>query len=119
MRSFVSKKREWACKIDQWSQSGKSAKAWCRENKVVYTTFIGWRDRLKDSRSQNPLLSQIHHSVDSLTSKKIPYFIELKEKPNTYPAISLECAGVQIHLSGDFDAALLRKCLNVLRGDPC
>ena len=108
-------KEYWEAKIRQWLSSGKSAKSWCTENQVVYNTFLGWQNRLKFRNNQkaNCPLSQ-----NQLNPPKA-HFIELKNQVNTHPGIYLEYANVQIHLSNDFDATTLRKCLDVLQGDLC
>lgn len=108
-QSNKSKRFHWANLIEQWQQSGMKAQTWCRENQVVYTTFLGWRNRLKinpQSRGicQPPVKAQ---------------FIELKDESKVKPEISLEYDGILIHLKADFDPTLLRKCLGVLRGAPC
>jgi hypothetical protein len=103
------KQQEWSSKIAQWRQSGKSAKAWCQENKVIYTTFLGWRDRLRRTSS-----SHSHRTNPSSLQ-----FIELKEKPTTSSGVSIECAGALIHLSAEFNSSTLKKCLEALRGGAC
>ncbi len=35
------KRQEWQTIYNAWRESGKSAKAWCHENNLVYTTFLG------------------------------------------------------------------------------
>lgn len=102
-----SKRREWANKIEQWRQSGKSAQAWCKQNQVVYTTFMSWHNRLKNQTTQS-------QSNESLKTQ----FIELKEELKT-PGIFLEYRGVFIHLSAEFHPAALKKCIDILRGVSC
>jgi hypothetical protein len=103
------KSHEWAEKIKQWKLSGKNAQAWCRENQVIYTTFMGWCKRLEINKpAQNP-------RKQSLKAQ----FIELKDPPKIHPVISLEYNGVIIHLKGEFDPFLMKKCLAVLRGASC
>jgi hypothetical protein len=114
--SFYSK-AHWEIKLQQWLSSGKSAKAWCQENQVVYTTFLGWRNRLKYLSSQKATSSPELHSLSPSFSNT--HFVELKNQSKIYPGISLECEGVKIHLSAEFDGASLRKCLDILRGAPC
>lgn len=102
-------RREWANKIEQWKLSGKKARTWCRENQVVYTTFLGWRNRLGDN-------------IAKIDNNRLPVktqFIELKDPPKVSPSVSLEYDGVIIHLKGEFDATLLRKCVTALRGASC
>ncbi len=109
-------KEYWKIKIQQWLLSGKSAKSWCQENQVVYTTFLGWHNRLKHHNNQKTNNSLKPNSLPALSSKA--HFIELKS-PKKYQGIYLECEGVQIHLSNEFDAATLRICLDVLRDASC
>lgn len=92
---------DWKKQILEWRQSNKSAKAWCKENKVPYTTFIGWKKRFK--------------KADEVPEK----FIELKDLPMQDPGISLEYYGVKIHLKAGFDQSALKKCLSCLRGTIC
>jgi hypothetical protein len=101
---FDGKRKEWSEKIGQWRQSGKSAQAWCRERQINYTLFITWRKRLElgsknfqDQPVQTP-------------------FIELKEEIKDISGVYIECAGVRIYVSQDFDAIVLKKCLSVLQG---
>lgn len=103
------KTNEWVDKVHQWHRSGKSAKAWCRENQVIYTTFLGWCKRLKSGEEANT----------SLEIRQKPHFIELADCPKISSGLLLECNGIDIHLSPDFDAFTLRRCLDVLRGAPC
>ncbi len=103
------KNPEWSEKIERWKLSGKSAQAWCRENQVIYTTFMGWCKRLEANK-----LSQTIRKP-SLKAQ----FIELKDPPKVHSEISLEYNEVIIHLKGEFDPSLMKKCLEVLRGTSC
>jgi hypothetical protein len=79
-------------------------KAWCQQHQIIYTTFIGWRSRLKRTVSQRPTKDD---------------FIELKNSQKDFSDIVLEYDGIKIHLPNHFDPSALRKCLNVLRGAQC
>ena len=96
----------WKEKVKEWESSNKNPTAWCKENQIPYTTLRGWRDRLKKSNH-----------------KKIPTqpknFIELKDQTPSDPGIILECYGVKILLSRDFDKVVLKECLDCLRGVLC
>ena len=111
-------KKYWEIKVQEWLSSGESAKAWCQENQVVYSTFLGWHNRFKsdDPRKSIKSLSQ---TISSPTSSTGTHFIELKDNPKISPGITLECEGVQIHLTVEFNPATLKKCLDVLRGTLC
>lgn len=98
-----SKRIEWERKVSEWQKSGKSVRAWCQENQINYVTFLGWRNRLQEDQSL------ADHSE----------FVELKEKSSSGAGISLECSGVFIHLSLDFNTLALKKCLAVLKGETC
>jgi hypothetical protein len=104
----IANKLEWANKIDLWRQSGKSARSWCKENNIVYTTFIGWCKRLQPKQNDDK----------PKISSKVP-FIELKDEPKTCSGISLEYDGILIHLKAEFNTSLLKRCLAVVRGMPC
>jgi hypothetical protein len=96
------KRIEQASLIEQWRSSGKSAKAWCRENNLVYTTFLGWVYRSQEKKK-------------ALSSS----FIEIKDRPQTSSGISLEYDGIRINISSDFDPVILNQCLQALRGKKC
>src|SRR5262245_8723945 len=98
----------WKEKILEWQQSGKNSRAWCLENKIPYTTFCGWRNHIKNFQEK-----------EDLTPKPKSGFIELKKQDDLNPGIILECNGVKIHLMADFDAIVLKRCLDCLRGAPC
>jgi len=115
IRNFYSK-QYWEIKVQKWFASGKSAKAWCRENQIVYTTFIKWRN-LSNYRD-NPTTNRSSQSSLNHSSEKV-HFIELKNQIKPCSGIFLECEGVQIYISTDFDSTLLKKCVDALRGQAC
>lgn len=96
---------QWQEKVLDWEASGKSASAWCKENKISVNTFSGWRNRLKKS------------SVNSGRAKS--GFIELKDRVQSDPGITLEYHGIKIHLNAQFDSVALKQCLDCLRGVSC
>lgn len=103
------KQQEWVSRITHWQKSGKSARAWCQENKVVYTTFLGWCKRLQVN--SNSLINPENPSSSQ--------FIELREKPVTSSGVSIQYSDVFIHLSEEFNSSTLKKCLDALRGGIC
>jgi len=104
----ISKRLEWSKKIELWKLSGKKASTWCREHQVLYGSFMWWLNRLssKTCSSKEPVFCKAQ-------------FVELKNPLKLSPSISLECAGVKIHLQTGFDADLLKDCLGILRGFFC
>ena len=103
-------RHDWFRLVEEWLKSGTSAKAWCRANQLVYTTFVGWCKRYKKiPKSTAP---------SSEASLSNPKFIELKSKNEVYDfsGILVECEGVLIHLCNGFNPSTFQKCLNALRG---
>ena len=98
----------WKEKVLEWQKSGKNARSWCYENKIPYTTFCGWRSRLKHFEKKG-----------ALTPKTKSGFIELKEQQHVDPGIILEYRGVKIQLRANFNAMMLKRCLDCLGGVPC
>jgi hypothetical protein len=107
-------KEYWEIKVQEWLLSGKSARSWCKENQLVYTTFFGWYRRLKNNQKAN---TPSNKNSENLFPKT--HFVELKNQSKADPGIFLEYEGVKIHLSDEFDPTILKKCLNVLRGIVC
>jgi hypothetical protein len=99
--------------VEEWLKSGMSAKAWCRKNQLIYTTFLGWHYRFKKAKNT-------FNSTKEAPSPN-PQFIELKAgcEPQAFSGIALECEGVLVYLTNEFDPSSLRKCLNILRGHSC
>lgn len=98
----------WNEKVLEWQKSGKSARSWCQKNKIPYTTFCGWRGRLKNFEKKEVLTPNTKSS-----------FIELKKQSNLDSGIILEYRGVKIQLRADFNAMTLKQCLDCLGGVPC
>ena len=42
------KLKHWTDLIEQWSESGLSAKAWCEQEHLTYPTFCYWRRKLQE-----------------------------------------------------------------------
>jgi hypothetical protein len=95
---------QWQEKVRAWEASGEKASTWCKENKISVNTLSGWKKRLK--KSVNP---------DRAKSE----FIELKDRVQLDSGIILEYNEIKIHLRDKFDKAVLRQCLDCLRGVLC
>jgi hypothetical protein len=98
----------WKGRVLEWQKSGKNARSWCNENKIPYTTFCGWRSRLKRLEGEKALTPEIKSA-----------FIELKEQSDLDPGIILEYRGVKIQLRADFSTVMLKRCLDCLGDLPC
>ena len=96
----------WKRKVRDWESSKKSIPVWCREQKIPYTTFLGWKAQLKKNESK---------TIEKPTNQ----FIELKETILSDSGILLEYHGVKIQLKLAFDKSTLKECLESLRGFQC
>jgi hypothetical protein len=96
---------QWQEKVLDWEASGKSASVWCKENKISINTLCGWKKRLKNLRESSGRVQS--------------GFIELKDRVQSSPGITLEYHGIKIHLSAKFDSTALKQCLDCLRGISC
>jgi hypothetical protein len=98
----------WRERVLEWQKSGKNSRSWYQENEIPCTTFCGWRSRFNKVEEK-----------EDLTPCTKSGFIELKEQKDINPGIILECSGVKIHLTAGFNAVMLKRCLDCLRGAPC
>jgi hypothetical protein len=101
----------WKDKVLEWQASGKSVRAWCIENHIPVTTFYGWKARLEKLSDKS--------LAKSKAIKVKQEFVELKDHLPSSTGLILECEGVKIHLQANFNRAILRECLDCLRGNLC
>ena len=94
---------KWKIRFEQWRESDLSGAAWCRENNITYQVFLYWRKKLEPSQETVPSSESFVELLDSKNPHKLGTGIEV------------ECQGVRIHLSKDFDAASFLRCLKLLR----
>ena len=99
------KRQEWKRLVEQWEASDQkiSIARWCAKQNINYNNFLYWRERF----CSNPT-----RKVDRAC------FQELVQSPLS-KGIVLEYNQVRIQLSENFDAATLRKCLQVLKEGLC
>jgi len=45
-------------KVLEWRNSGEPVQAWCREQKIPYTTFINWRKESEASTAKSKVKSE-------------------------------------------------------------
>ena len=85
--------QEWIERVHQWRQSGKSARAWCVEQRVAYHRLLYWKDRL--------FLEE--------------RFVEVADRSDGDAGISIDLKSLQIQLSRQFDPPTLQRLLQLLR----
>ena len=87
--------QEWTEKLADWSNSGLSIAAWCRQNDEGYHRFLYWRRRLGDQQARTA-----------------GSFVELRLGQSP---LYLECNGIYIHVDRGFDPGLLTDILSLLK----
>lgn len=92
----------WKQTVLEWKASGKSPAVWSKENKIPYTTFLGWKDRFNKSDKKQVI------------TKPLKEFIELKDQISSHSGVSLDYYGVKIHLDPEFNPIVLKQCLSCL-----
>ena len=97
---MAGKLETWSTQVGRWKNSGLSAASWCREEGVVYSQFLYWREQIAQA-SREP-------------------FVELQDSHRTEGgSIELEVMGVTVRLATGFDSADLLRCLRVIRAVAC
>ena len=102
-RSTRRSKEEWLAIYDQWKKSKISPRAFCRAQKIPYTTFL-----------------EKKHQLERKSIPKKPSFIELDDTKDEREGQQLEplilSAGhLQIQLSANTTPALIIHCLRALK----
>jgi hypothetical protein len=99
------KRQEWKRLVEQREASDQkiSIARWCAEQNINYSNFLYWKERFRSPSTRKVDRACFQELVQSPASK----------------GIVLECNQVRIQLSENFDAATLRKCLQVLKENVC
>lgn len=91
----IERRRTWEERIQKQKASGLSIQRWCQENQIASHLFYYWKGKIFPKK-----LSQ-------------DCFIEIADPKDM--GIAIECCGIHIHLDRHFDAATLKRCLQVLK----
>lgn len=94
----------WEQHIHKWRMSGRTAADWCREHRLVYSTFLYWKYKVEGGS-----LQQCHEA-----SLKASSFVELSDASCGHSGIELVASGVTIRLSRQFDEQTLKSALKVV-----
>jgi hypothetical protein len=105
MGSEVKNKKHifWQTHIEKWSGSGLSQSAYCKENKLAFSTFTGYRRKLYDKNQELP---------EAINFVSVPCRPKLNTTPR--PALQLMLPnGIRIGLSCEASESLLKMVLTV------
>lgn len=106
-------KEEWLNLVGQWKNSGKRMTEWCREHQIPKTSFRYWLPKKKKSNAQTLLTSQSFIELTHTHSKPS------HPKASIETGVTIEYQKAHIHLTKDFDSAVLTKCLRALKEAVC
>lgn len=105
-------RQEWAARIQQWRQSGQTARDFARANGINHHTLTHWAWRLgasKAAAARKPKRSR-HHEPG-----KQPAFVEVMSESIADGRFELElCGGRRLRIPARFDAESLAQLLTVL-----
>jgi hypothetical protein len=95
------KRQEWKRLVEQWEKNDRkiSTARWCIEQNINYNTFLYWKERFKSG----PI-----RKIDRSTSQ------ELSHAPSGI-GVTIEYQQIRIQVAENFDAAILARCLRVLK----
>ena len=100
------KLQHWSGHMARWEASGLSQQDYCDQHRLVYSTFVYWRGRLKQLKYMPPEEEPVH-------------FVPVKIKQTTASPLMLEIhSHYRIEIQSDFDPVLLGKVLQVVEQLP-
>jgi uncharacterized membrane protein YvbJ len=92
-------KQQWKENILKQRQSKLSIASWCRQNGIAIHTFYYWQSKL----------------FPKPTINRSAFTEAVEEKNKSDIGIVIEYQGFNIHLNGDFNPSILKRCLEVLK----
>lgn len=110
MSDIANKHQLWHSRIEECQNSAMSAKQWCQENQIAYSTYLYWsrKIRLKAASEQkvlsgDPVFAQLPSGQDILDVSKV------SETP-----VSMFLGKIRIDISSDCPQGLLQSLVDVL-----
>lgn len=91
---------QWKQNIEQWQASGKTIVAWCQENDISVHVFYYWRKKYEKPFRSFPESNP---------------FVELSQANESDSGLAIDCRGVTVRLSKNFDRATLVNCIQTLQ----
>ena len=101
MSKNAKKAQKWEALIMSWRKSGQSMRKYCMEQKIIFSTFRYWKNKIF---SENKIISSLNS------------FTEIIEKTPLKKEIEIEIKGAVIKVFKDFDETTLKRSLLILRG---
>lgn len=110
MADTADKQQLWQSRIEECQNSSLSAKQWCQENQIAYSTYLYWvrKIRLEASSEQKallkgPVFAQLPSEQDVLNVSK-----------GTEIPVSMFLGKIRIDLASDCPKSLLQSLIEIL-----
>ena len=94
----------WAERIAECRSSGKSVRAWCRENEISEKTYYYW---------QRKLYQQMISATEGVDFAEIPHEVQTGQSTGTAAKVCL--SGARIEVYPEADAQMIRVILETLK----
>ena len=110
MANIANKQQLWQSRIEECQNSSMSAKQWCQENQIAYSTYLYWarKIRLETAPKQKDLLE------DPVFAQPPSEQDVLNVSKRTETPISMFLGKVRIEISSDCPQNLLQSFVDVL-----
>lgn len=107
----------WRGRLNEYSQSGLSVKAWCICRGFSIHKFYYWRKRISQANNKNVV------TPSTPSSGMQPWIavdiIDTVQPPQAPGGVSIRVAGAVIEVQTSFDPAHLRAVVLALGANPC
>ena len=103
--TITNKEQLWQSRIEDCKSSSMSAKQWCQENDVAYSTYSYWAKKFKaETVSEQPVFAQLPSEQDIINATQ-----------KTQAPISMLLGTVRIEIASHCPQNLLQSLIEVLK----
>lgn len=110
MADTVNKQQLWRSRIEECQNSSMSAKQWCQENQIAYSTYLYWARKIrleaapeKKALLEDPVFAQLPSEQEVLNVSK-----------RTETSVSMFLGKIRIEISSDCSKNLLQSLVDAL-----
>jgi hypothetical protein len=89
---------KWACIVDEWMQSGKTIKSYCKDNNLSTQSFYRWKQSLSGRSSEVASRLALSEQASSLPSAgRSAAFLDITSQARAELASSAHVHAIRIH----------------------